>query len=469
MKYIRLFLFMFLGLFIFNLDVEAEGCELKCVYHFNVKGKADIEIYYDGVNDPKITTNVDTSYFAPGSSNKFISLTDISRDVFYSTVDDKLFCPNLFWTYEKFGWLFITTEERYTIYASQLDYNSDEVDDEGILSPAEESIVNVDGCNIENEIVSDNVLTCSYTKDIYEKPVFSFKIKKDEYGNLNFDDIYQDNIYYPKNREQFIFEGFEFKCPPYIDLKDPIMGTKYTIYTITASDVETKTGWYFSDRVYYGDQTTPYLAYVNYYGKNKIRFFKDSDNERGVRLVNNDNQSIDIINLDETNKDNIKYFEIISSDNVENYPRYIIEYVDENKNYTYKFADYSDSNANVNYINLKHIGDLLSTGGSVDETCRSLLGSSFLDFLNNNVLKIIYIGIPILLIVLTTFDFAKVVFIDDKDGVGAAGKKFGKRVIAAFLIYLVPTILIFVSNIFANNEISKCAKTLKDLTETYNS
>ena len=195
--------------------------------------------------------------------------------------------------------------------------------------------------------------------------------------------------------------------------------------------------------------------------------FKDNDSNLGIEFSKNSQEDITISNLNEENEDGITYSEIISKGNVEDYPRYIIEYVDENKNYTYKFSDYSDSNANVNYINLNHVGDLFKLGDDgADGTCRELLGLDFLDFLNNNVLKVVYIGIPILLIVLTTFDFAKVVFIDDKEGISSAGKKFGKRVIAAFLIYLVPTILILGSNIFANNEISKCAKTLKDLTET---
>ena len=80
-------------------------------------------------------------------------------------------------------------------------------------------------------------------------------------------------------------------------------------------------------------------------------------------------------------------------------------------------------------------------------------------------MRIVYIGVPIILILLTSFDFAKVVFINDKEGIQNAGKRFGKRVIVAVLIYLVPTILIFVSNTIGANQIDACVKQLEQLVE----
>ena len=101
------------------------------------------------------------------------------------------------------------------------------------------------------------------------------------------------------------------------------------------------------------------------------------------------------------------------------------------------------------------------------ETCQVLLSSEFLEFLNNNIFKIIYIGIPIILILLTSFDFAKVVFINDKEGIQKAGKRFGKRVVVAILIFLVPTIIIFISNMIGADQIDTCVQYFKDMSETY--
>ena len=80
------------------------------------------------------------------------------------------------------------------------------------------------------------------------------------------------------------------------------------------------------------------------------------------------------------------------------------------------------------------------------ETCEQLFGiddsSNIWTWLKNYIFMPIWIGIPILLIALTTIDFAKVVFVDDKEGIQNAFKRFGKRAVAAVLIFLTPTILI---------------------------
>lgn len=138
----------------------------------------------------------------------------------------------------------------------------------------------------------------------------------------------------------------------------------------------------------------------------------------------------------------------------ENYPKYIVY---NNSNKTYRFSDIQGDSSETSYINIAHISSIVGLGTTKTfETCEDLLGTTFLDFLENNVVKLIYIAIPIILLVLTTIDFAKVVFIDDKEGIQTAGKKFGKRAIAAILIYLVPAILTFITRIFVTNEVSKC-------------
>ena len=92
------------------------------------------------------------------------------------------------------------------------------------------------------------------------------------------------------------------------------------------------------------------------------------------------------------------------------------------------------------------------------KSCVQMFGSDFLQFIDDNVFKLVYIGIPILLILLTTFDFAKVVFVEDKDGMKNATDKLKKRIILAILIYLVPKIVIFLVNYIEQDDIvSQCA------------
>ena len=120
------------------------------------------------------------------------------------------------------------------------------------------------------------------------------------------------------------------------------------------------------------------------------------------------------------------------------------------------------------YIYFEHL--LKNPNGSETpfiSTCQTIIGDGFLEFLNNNVLRIVYIGVPIILILLTSFDFAKVVFINDKEGIQKAGKRFGKRVVVAILIFLVPTIIIFISNMIGADQIDTCVQYFKDMSETY--
>ena len=89
-----------------------------------------------------------------------------------------------------------------------------------------------------------------------------------------------------------------------------------------------------------------------------------------------------------------------------------------------------------------------------DPDCETIYGE-ILEFLQDNVFKPIYFLTPIVLIILTTVDFAKAVFSDEKDsGMKKAQGSFVKRAIAALLVLLSPTfvsiILKLLSDLFAN-------------------
>ena len=125
------------------------------------------------------------------------------------------------------------------------------------------------------------------------------------------------------------------------------------------------------------------------------------------------------------------------------------------------------ASTDIIYISLRKLYSVPNSEEATLETCQDLFNPEFLEFLNNNIFKIIYIGVPIILILLTSFDFAKVVFVDDKEGIQKAGKRFGKRVVVAILIFLVPTIIIFISNIMGADQIDTCVQYFNDMSETY--
>ena len=142
--------------------------------------------------------------------------------------------------------------------------------------------------------------------------------------------------------------------------------------------------------------------------------------------------------------------------NVENYSitdRTVCPYNDTNCYYRNDVSEIIDES-----IEVKPIDKEFKTNTEEYKTCVQMFGSDFLQFIDDNVFKLVYIGIPILLILLTTFDFAKVVFVEDKDGMKNATDKLKKRVILAILIYLVPKIVIFLVNYIEQDDIvSQCA------------
>ena len=159
-------------------------------------------------------------------------------------------------------------------------------------------------------------------------------------------------------------------------------------------------------------------------------------------------QNITIKNINE-------YKNIFLGDDRDKYPVYI------NNN----FGEYELSNKKtgtsyiVSFLYSKMI--ISNSQTNLANTCESLFGYQFINFLKNNVFKIIYITIPIILLVFTTMDFFKLVFADSKDGLNGAFQKLGKRVVAAVLIFLTPNILIFLIELLGSSEIRSCIDTFK--------
>lgn len=68
------------------------------------------------------------------------------------------------------------------------------------------------------------------------------------------------------------------------------------------------------------------------------------------------------------------------------------------------------------------------------------------------VLSIVQWAIPIILIVIGTFDMMKAVIASKEDEIKAAQKLLIKRVVYAVVIFLIPTIVYFVFNIVSNTD-----------------
>lgn len=150
------------------------------------------------------------------------------------------------------------------------------------------------------------------------------------------------------------------------------------------------------------------------------------------------------------------YQSVLASGSDSNYPLYILKINDE-----YTFSDTKEIAQNV-YILSSKIHNISFDDMATDITnCEDLFGYQLINLLKNNVFRMIYYIIPIALILFSTFDFAKLVFSDDKDGLSGAFKRFSRRAIASVLIFLVPTILIFLTNLLGTKEIESCVNTFK--------
>jgi len=100
-------------------------------------------------------------------------------------------------------------------------------------------------------------------------------------------------------------------------------------------------------------------------------------------------------------------------------------------------------------------------GVTGNETCPAIFGSasdpdSIFGFMSKYIFTPIRWLTPIILIVLTSLDFAKAIFMDEKDGMGKAKSNFGKRAVAALIIFLAPTIVSILLTLIDGANVSQC-------------
>ncbi len=239
-------------------------------------------------------------------------------------------------------------------------------------------------------------------------------------------------------------------CPKYLKFKTSTWGGD--VITISKTDSASDADATYISNVTQSESEA-FLYYLAYNGSSssKIALVKRGSSVYAeVRKTGETSgEVIEISNIS-------TYLSDLTSKDVSKYPTWLNLATDGK---TYTLSDKRDNNAKTNYICQQKIQASLDLGGSaVNDTCEDILGSELLKFLDNNVITVIRLGIPLLLILFTTFDFAKVVFIDDKDGIQKATKRFGKRIVAAILVYLVPAILIFLVKIIGADKVEECAE-----------
>ena len=171
-------------------------------------------------------------------------------------------------------------------------------------------------------------------------------------------------------------------------------------------------------------------------------------NENNIEALINQN-SIEIENLE-------SYHNIFLNEDKDNYPIYILQ-----QDNVYKFSD-TNTRGKV-FLDINRYGQIIAFENNTNlvNNCEGIFGVDFINFLKSNVFKTIYIAIPIVLLVLTSFDFFKLIFSDTKDGLSGAFQKLAKRIIAVIFIFLTPNILIFIIEMVGFSDIRSCVDTFK--------
>ena len=98
---------------------------------------------------------------------------------------------------------------------------------------------------------------------------------------------------------------------------------------------------------------------------------------------------------------------------------------------------------------------------AANASCNGVFGTEFLDVLHNHIYAPIKWLTPILLILLTSVDYAKIVFTGKKDDMTKVTNNFLKRAIAALIIFFAPDIVELIVDLVDKQAISSCMNNLK--------
>ena len=96
-----------------------------------------------------------------------------------------------------------------------------------------------------------------------------------------------------------------------------------------------------------------------------------------------------------------------------------------------------------------------------NNVCTNLINDKFIEDLNKYVYVPIKLAVPVLLLVLTSVDFAQVVFAGKKENMEKAKNNFLKRAIAGIIIFFAPNIIDLVISFINDQSMSACMGNFK--------
>ena len=103
--------------------------------------------------------------------------------------------------------------------------------------------------------------------------------------------------------------------------------------------------------------------------------------------------------------------------------------------------------------------NVFAAGSAAD--CTGVFDKDFIDSVNKYVFTPIKWLTPVILLILTSIDFAGVVFSGDSKGMDKAKNNFLKRAVAALIIFFAPTLLNFIISLVNNQSMSSCLNKFK--------
>lgn len=106
------------------------------------------------------------------------------------------------------------------------------------------------------------------------------------------------------------------------------------------------------------------------------------------------------------------------------------------------------------------IGTSFGVNAASASDCTGIFGAQLIAEVKQ-VFRIIQIAAPVILLLLTSFDFAKVVFNDNKDGLDKAKNNFLKRAVAVLIIFFAPYVIELVLDLVNESTMKSCLEQFK--------
>ena len=98
---------------------------------------------------------------------------------------------------------------------------------------------------------------------------------------------------------------------------------------------------------------------------------------------------------------------------------------------------------------------------AANATCNGIFSQGLIDDVNKYLYTPIKWITPIALLLLTSFDFAQVVFNGKKDGMDKAKNNFLKRSVAALIIFFAPDLINLIVKFVNDQHIASCMNKFK--------